>query len=134
MKLIIWEIWSYVQLPLLWYLFKRFAHRNVLGEMVAGTVIGCFLEFATEPLWDYHFRFTIYKDIPPSIIMGWGMMFTLTTFFSEKLYCKILKLPAIVAGDKRIFIFDLITAALIALPLEALGLKSGVWDYRYDRL
>lgn len=134
MKLIIWEIWSYAQLPLVWYIFKRFAKRNVFGDMVAGTIIGCFLEFSTEPLWNYHFHFTIYKDVPPSIIMGWGMMFTITTFFSEKLYCKVLKQFQIRPYDKKIFFFDLITAAAIALPLEALGLKSGVWDYNYGIL
>jgi len=29
-----------------------------LVELAAGTIIGCFIEFATEPLWDYHFHFT----------------------------------------------------------------------------
>lgn len=134
MKLILWEIMSYVQLPLVWFLFKKFAKKNVLGDMVAGSIIGCFLEFATEPLWNYHFKFTIYKDVPPSIIMGWGMMFTVTTYFAEKIYCKVLHEKQVILHDKRVFIFDVITAAFIALPLEALGLKSGVWDYNYDIL
>ena len=66
--------------------------------------------------------------------MGWGMMFTLVTYFSEKLYCWILKQKEILPHDKRIFIFDVIAAAIIAFPLETLGLKSGVWDYNYELL
>jgi hypothetical protein len=128
------EIYSYLQIPMYIYLFKRFANRNVVGDIIAGTMIGCFIEFATEPLWDYHFKITIYKDIPPCIILGWGVMFTLVVFLSEKLYMKLLKKPAIEPYDKRIFLFDVFGAAAIGLPLETLGLKSGVWDYRTDLL
>ncbi len=52
MKLAILEAWFYLQVPVTWYVFRRFARRNVLGELMAGTIIGCFIEFATEPLWD----------------------------------------------------------------------------------
>lgn len=134
MKLVIWEIWAYVQIPVLWYLFKRYAKRNVSGDMIAGTMIGMFIEFATEPLWDYHFKINIYKDTPLAVVMGWGVMFTLVTFFSEKLYCFVLRKPSIAPYDKRIFLFDVVAASLIAFPLETIGLKSGIWDYRYDRL
>jgi len=134
MKLILWEIWSYVQVPIYIWLFKRYANRNVIGDIIAGSMIGCFIEFATEPLWDYHFMFTIYKDIPPSIIIGWGVMFMLVVFLSEKLYCWVLKKKKIIPYDKRIFIFDVVGAVLIGFPLETIGLKAGIWDYRYDLL
>ena len=91
MDLILLEIFAYVQIPLYWYLFKRFANRNVAGDMLAGTIIGAFNEFVTEPLWDYHFRITIYKDTPLAVVLGWGVMFTLVVFVSEKLYCWILR-------------------------------------------
>ncbi|HRY29246.1 MAG TPA: hypothetical protein P5079_04320 [Elusimicrobiota bacterium] len=134
MKLIVWEIWSYLQLPVIWYLFRRFAKKNVFGDMVAGAMIGAFIEFSTEPLWTYHFRLTIYKDVPLSVVLGWGVMFTLVVFVSEKLYCWILKKTAIDPYDKKIFLFDVLGAALVGLPLETVGLKSGVWDYNYDVL
>jgi hypothetical protein len=134
MKLILMEIWSYAQLPLTVYLFKKFANRNVIGDMIAGTMLGCFIEFATEPLWDYHFRFTVYKDIAPSIVLGWGQMFAVVVFASEKLYMKLLKKPQVEPYDKKIFIFDVIAAVVIAVPLEKFGLAMGVWDYRLDLL
>ncbi|MFN0118739.1 MAG: hypothetical protein ACKVQC_10685 [Elusimicrobiota bacterium] len=134
MNLIVWEIWTYVQIPIYVFLFKRFAKRNIVGDLIAGSIMGVYIEFATEPLWDYHFKLTVYKDIPLSIIFGWGVMFTLVTFFSEKMYCWILKKKAIIPYDKRIFIFDVVGAILIGFPLEAIGLKSGIWDYRYDLL
>jgi len=133
-QLILIEIFSFVQIPLYWWLFKKFANRNVLGDMIAGTMIGCFIEFATEPLWDYHFAITVYKDTPLSVVLGWGVMFTLVVFLSEKLYCWILQKKSIVPYDKRIFIFDVLGAVLIGFPLETIGLKAGVWDYRYDIL
>lgn len=133
-KMLIWEIWTYVQIPIYIYLFRRFAHRNVIGDMIAGSIIGVYIEFATEPLWDYHFRLTVYKDVPLSIILGWGVMFTIVVWVSEKLYCWILKKPAIEPYDKRIFIFDVIGSMLVGFPLETIGLKSGIWDYRYDLL
>ena len=134
MKLVLWEIWSYLQIPVVWWMFWKFAHRKVGGSMAAGAIIGCFLEFSTEPLWNYHFRFTIYKDIPPGVILGWGVLFTLVTFASEKMYMKILKVPGVIPHDKRIFLFDVVAAIAIAFPMETIGLKQGVWDYNYDIL
>lgn len=134
MKLVLLEAVLYLQIPLVWYLFRRFARRNVTGEMIAGAMIGAFNEFATEPLWDYHLHLNVYKDTPLAVVLGWGVMFTLVTFFSEKLYCAFLKKPGIEPRDKRIFFFDVAAAAAVAFPLETLGLKLGIWTYRYDRL
>ena len=129
MKLLLWEIWSYLHIPIVWFLFWRFGKINVSGSMIAGTIIGCFLEFSTEPLWTYHFRFTIYKDVAPSIVLGWGVLFTLTIAFSEKLYRTYFHVRRIPINDRRLFLFDVVAACLIAFPMETLGLKSGVWDY-----
>jgi hypothetical protein len=134
MKLLILEIWFYLQVPLTWYAFKRFAKRDVLGELLAGTIIGCFIEFVTEPLWNYHFRFTIYKDVAPCIVIGWGVMFTLVVSFSEKLYKTFLRTDKVVMTDKRIFVFDVIAAAVVAFPIETIALKLGVFDYNYNLL
>lgn len=134
MTLIIVEVWSYIQLPIIWWLFKRFAKRNVLGEMIAGTMIGAFNEFATEPLWDYHLRLNIYKDTPLILVLGWGVMFTLVTFVSEKLYCRLLKKDRIEPYDKRIFLFDVLAGALVCFPIETACAKLGLWTYRWDRL
>ncbi len=134
MKLIIFEAAIYALVPLVWFLFKRFAGRNVAGEMIAGAIIGFFNEFATEPLWDYHFRLTYYKDIPVAIILSWGVLFAVVVYVSEKMYCFARKRKTIKPGDVSIFIFDLLAAALIAFPVETLGVKSGIWTYRYDRL
>ena len=134
MNLALWEVWSYIHLPLIWYLFKRYGRRDVSGSLIAGTIIGCFLEFSTEPLWTYHFRYTVYKDIAPSIVMGWGGLFTLTIFFSEKLYRWWLRVDRVRVNDKRLFIFDVVAACIIAFPMETMGLKSGVWTYNYEIL
>src|SRR5262245_24482651 len=107
------EIFSYVQIPLYVFLFWKFAKRNVVGDIVAGSIIGCFIEFATEPLWDYHFKITVYRDTPLSIILGWGVMFMLVCFISEKLYTWLLRKPSIDMYDKRIFLFDVLGAVLI---------------------
>jgi hypothetical protein len=134
MTMAFWEIWSYVHVPLVWYLFKRYAHKDVSGSIIAGAIIGCFLEFSTEPLWTYHFRFTIYKDIAPSIFLGWGVLFTLTMYVSERLYQAVLHRRRVDAGDKRLFAFDVLAACLIAFPMETLGMKSGVWNYNQSVL
>lgn len=134
MKLVLFEIAMFAQVPVAWYLFKRWAGRNVAGEMIAGAMIGFFNEFATEPLWDYHLRLTYYKDIPVGIILCWAVMFTVVVFVSEKIYCFARGRNSVKPGDKAIFLCDLLTAALIAFPVETLGIKTGIWTYRYDRL
>jgi hypothetical protein len=133
MKLAILEAWFYLQVPFTWYVFRRFARRNVLGELMAGTIIGCFIEFATEPLWDYHFHFTVYKDVPPCIVLGWGVMFTLVVFVSEKIFKALFGAPPALT-DKRVFLTDVFSAALIAFPIETVAMKLGVWDYNYGIL
>lgn len=134
MLLVFMEIWSYLQVPVIAYLFWKIAKRNVVGDMIAGTLIGMYIEFATEPLWDYHFVVTIYKDIPPGIVLGWGVMFTFAVFISEKLYKFFFKQNKIIQYDKRIFITDIIAAPLVGLPLEKIGLLTNVWDYHYELL
>lgn len=133
-KLILWEIWAYVQVVLVWYLFKQFANRNVVGDMTAGVLIGLGLEFITEPLWDYHFLINYYKDTPVAVPLSWGVMFTLVVFVSEKMYCKFMEKPAIRPYDKRIFVFDLTAGLLLGMPMEMIGVKTGIWDYRFDLL
>jgi len=132
-KLMFLEIWFFVQVPLVWYLLKRFAGCDVSGMMIAGIVLGSFNEFATEPLWDYHFCITVYKDVPLGVLLGWGVLFSLVTFISEKLYRFFLK-RKIEEGDKRVFIFDILAGILFAFPVETLSLKLGIWDYNYGIL
>jgi len=134
MALIFWEVWMYAQVLLVWWLFRRFARRNVAGEMIAGGMIGLFNEFATEPLWDYHLRLNFYKDTPLAIILAWAVMFTLVVYFSETLYKYFRKKQAVQPGDKSIFLFDLAAAVLVSFPIETLGVKTGIWTYRYDKL
>ena len=134
MTLLLLEIWGFLQVPVVWWLFHRYARRNVAGEMLAGAVVGVFWEISTEPLWDYHFVVTVYKDIPPGIVLGWGVLFTLAVFVSEKLYTLIFRRNSIIEYDKRIFITDLLAAPLVGLPLEKTGMLAGVWDYHYELL
>ncbi|OGS19029.1 MAG: hypothetical protein A2219_02505 [Elusimicrobia bacterium RIFOXYA2_FULL_50_26] len=134
MLLIFMEVLSYVQAPLTALLFWKLLRRNVVGDLIAGTIIGMYIEFATEPLWDYHFVVTVYKDIPPGIVLGWGVLFTLAVFVSEKLYTLIFRRNSIIEYDKRIFITDLLAAPLVGLPLEKTGMLAGVWDYHYELL
>jgi hypothetical protein len=128
------EVLSYVQAPLTALLFWKLAKRNVVGDLIAGSIVGMFVEFASEPLWNYHFKLTIWKDVSPGIIMGYGVLLTLAVFFSEKLYKWWFKQPKVQPYDKRIFITDILAAAWIALPLEKIGMITGVWDYNQDIL
>lgn len=134
MTLLLLEIWGFLQVPVVWWLFRRYARRNVAGEMLAGAIVGIFWEISTEPLWDYFFKVTFYRDAPVAVITGWMVMFALITFVSEKLYKLFLRKPAIAPRDKRIFFFDVLAAALVSLPMETLGAKLGVWRYRQDIL
>jgi hypothetical protein len=129
MTLVHWEIWSYLQVPLFWFLFWKFGRQDVSGSFIAGSLVGLFVEFSTEPLWTYHFRYTFYKDVTPSIILGWGVLLTLTVFFSEKLYRWLLNRNTVDPNDRRLFLFDALAAGLIAFPMETMGLKAGVWTY-----
>ncbi|MBI4052043.1 MAG: hypothetical protein HY400_06020 [Elusimicrobia bacterium] len=134
MPLILSEIASYITIFLVWYLFRKLGKRNVTGDMIAGTMVGVFSEFAVEPLVDYHFKITFYKDTPVIIPIAWGMMFTLTTFLSEKLYYFFLKKHAILPKDKRIFIFDVLAGILVGFPLETIGTNIQLWHYRFDKV
>ncbi len=134
MSLVLWEIWSYLQILVVWAAFRKFAHRDIKGGILAGAIIGVCVEFITEPFWQYHFKITVYKDIPLSVIFAWGVMFSLVIFLSEKLYCWFLKKSAIVPYDKRVLLFDVLAGVMIGLPFETVGIKTGIWEYRYDLL
>lgn len=130
MRLLGWEIWSYAQVPLIWLGFRRWSGRDVSGEMIAGTLFGLYIEFSTEPLWDYHFHLTYYKDTPPSVPLGWGVMFALSCALSETLYRRLVA-PLIAADDPRLLLCDALAGVLIGVPLEAVGHHAGVWDYNF---
>jgi hypothetical protein len=132
--LIMLEIWGFLQVPIMWYIFKRYAKRNVIGEIVASGIVGVFWEVSTEPLWDYHFLINFHKDIPITAITGWMVMLTLVIFLSEKIYCFLFKKTSIEPRDKRIFMIDIFSAFIICLPFETVGYKLGVWTYRQDLL
>ena len=124
-----------LSLPALtWWLMRRYARRNVAGELIAGAIVGVVWEIATEPLWDYHLALTFYRDAPVAVVAGWSVMLALVPWLAEKIYCKVLGLAALRPRDKRIFIFDIVSAAIVCLPLETLGAKCGVWTYRQDLL
>jgi hypothetical protein len=58
----------------------------------------------------------------------------LVIFVSEKLYRAVLHTSRIRLEDKRLFLFDVAAACLIAFPMEMMGLKSGVWTYNQNVL
>lgn len=134
MKLWALELFGLGLPPLTWWLFRRYARRNVLGEMIAGLIVGVFWEMATEPLWDYHLHIKFYRDTPVAVLAGWAFMLTLVPYLAEKLYCAFLGKDRLEPHDPRIFVFDVISAAVVCLPLETLGAKTGVWTYRQDLL
>ena len=132
MKLIVWEIIFYLTVLAAWFLFRKLAKRNITGDILAGSMLGMFYECATEPLCNYHFKITIYRDIPLAVIFAWGAMFAMVVFFSEKLYCSFLGKKKIVPYDKHIFIFDVLAGAIIGFPLGSMGSRLGLWEYRCD--
>lgn len=133
-RLALWELWSYAQVPLFWWLFRRFLRRDISGELVAGTLFGVYIEFATEPLWDYHFAITFYRDIPPSVPLGWGVMFSLVAFVSEALFCRLRPGARTDRADRRLLACDALAGVLVGVPLEWMGKSAGVWDYNTDVL
>lgn len=134
MKLIILEITGYLTVLAVWYFFRKIAKRNLTGDILIGAVIGFFLEFSTEPVCDYYFKITIYKDLPLIVPFAWGMMFALTVFMSEKLYRLAIRRKAIIPGDKRIFLCDIAGGVLVGFPLETAGTFLGIWKYNYDAI
>ena len=78
---------------------------------------------------DYHFKITIYKDLPLIIPFAWGMMFALTTYLSEKLYSRLFHKTSVLLHDKRILILDLLIGLCVGFPLETVGTHAGVWNY-----
>src|SRR5437016_206357 len=108
MNLLLWEIWSYAQIPVFWLLFRRWAKRDIAGDIVAGTLFGLYIEFSTAPLWTYHFKLTFYKNIPYSVPLGWGFMFALAVFVSEKLYLGLSRRKEVDARDIRILACDVV--------------------------
>ena len=133
MSLLLWEAWSYLQVPAVWLGFKRWENRDVSGELIAGTLFGAYIEFATEPLWDYHFYLTIYKDTPPSVPLGWGVMFAAASSLSDKLYRRFVK-RELDRSDPRLLVCDVLAGVAVGVPLEAIGHRAGVWDYNYGIL
>lgn len=134
MSLAIWEILSYAVIPLSWYLFRRLARRDIAGEILAGSLLGLYIEFACEPLWNYHFAVTFYKDIPPSIPLAYGFMLSLVAFLSEKLCAWVFPKAGPALSGRRLVLFDVAVGILVGLPLETLGNRMGVWDYNYQVL
>lgn len=133
MNLLGWEIWSYAQVPLVWLAFRRWAGRDVSGELLAGALFGAYIEFSTEPLWNYHFRLTVYKDIPLSVPLGWGVMFAQSCALSEFLYRRLLG-AAPAHDDPRLLLCDAAAGVLVGVPLEAIGHAAGIWDYNFGVL
>lgn len=127
------EAWGYLMVPVIWYLFRRLAGRDITGELIAGTLFGFYIEFATEPLWDYHFALTYYKDTPLTSPLSWGVLMSVVAFLSEKLYSWSLGREAD-PSDGRLLLFDVLAGILLGLPVETLGYKAGVWDYNYGVL
>ena len=123
-----------LQAPLMWWAFRRFFKRDMTGEMIASAIVGVVWEVATEPLWDYHFKLTYYRDAPFAELTGWMVMFPLVILLSEKFYRLALRTDRVRPHDKRIFFFDIISGILVCLPLEAVGARLGVWQYRQDVL
>jgi len=134
MTLFFLELWSYLQIVVVWVAFKRFAKRDVSGGLLAGSLIGLMNEFITEPFWLYHFKINIYKDIPLSVIPAWGVLLVMVTFLSEKAYKAVFKINRINPKNYRILLFDIIIGVLVGFPVETIGIKFGAWEYNYDLL
>jgi len=132
-NLTIWEISSFLQLPIMWALFRKFGKVDVLRPMLAGAIVGCFIEFSTEPLWAYHYRINVYKDVPLAVVLGWGFLLTLVTQASEVLYRWVVDRVGSSREWYRV-VCDVCAGVAVALPLEAIGLKNGIWDYNYVAL
>lgn len=133
-SILVWEFASYLPAPLLWFLFRRFAARDISGDLICGAMIGAYVEFAAEPLWDYHFRFVIYKDVSLSVLLGWGVLFALARALSEGLHRRAAGVRSVDPFDRRTFLFDGLAGLALLVPIRLIGALSDAWDYNLDVL
>jgi hypothetical protein len=128
------ELVSFVVPVAVWLGFHLVLKRNVLGDMIAGFVVGCFVELFTASYWNYHFAITVYKDLPLCVLLGWGMMFALGAYVSELLYRWWTKRSQIAPDDPRVLVTDILGGLVIVVPAEVVSLRSGIYEYNYSVL
>lgn len=124
------ELSTLVAVLLIFPIFFRIFRKNIIGEFIAGVVLGIFFEIATEPVWDYHLTWYLYKDVSPIIMLGWGVSFTILVKLSDWFYKKVYHKKQVNLFDLRLFASDLIvgTTWLTAVELFGINVLHG-WNY-----
>ena len=121
---------SYAMPALFFGLFLGLAHRNILGDIIAGTVFGFFWEFSTARFWDYRLGWKLPWGTPPAVIINWGVLFAVVVFLSERLYKSMFHRAQVELHDPRIFLTDVVAGLCVGCPAEWLGLYRGLWTYK----
>lgn len=80
------EIAVAVSVVLSWLVFTKVLKRNFGTTFWPGVLMGCMIEFMTEPEWTYFVKLYLWRDVSPMIILGWGVIFSWLIVCSDALH------------------------------------------------
>ena len=99
-----------------------YREKNLLGEVILGFIVGLVWEIATEPLWDYNdymFSLYIYNDVPLAVVLGWVVVFMVSSIIADYLCERV----------KNNFIATVTSIFIVGSLLEIVGVYLGLWTY-----
>jgi len=102
-----------------------YREKNLWGEIILGSVVGLIWELATESLWDYNdymFSLYIYKDVPLSVVLGWVVVFMISSIIADYLYERV----------KNDFVATVTSIFIVGSLLETMGITLNLWTYTVD--
>jgi hypothetical protein len=123
------EIFVIVETAIVFGLFFVLG-KSIWRQWIAGVVLGILFELLTEPYWNYHLSFYLFRDLSPIIMLGWGSSFVLVVNFSEWIYKRIFKRKRVDIFDRRLFITDFLASLVVLTAMEYVGVNIlHGWDY-----
>ncbi len=111
-----------------WAMFKFILKQDYWHLCLAGMLFGLATEVFTEPEWNYHLAWYIWRDVSPFTIAGWGPLMAILVANSNKLYKKLFKRDA--GKDPRLILCDIIVGVPLMTAGESFGLHIlKTWNY-----
>lgn len=98
--------------------------KDVTGMYMAGLLLGITVEYLTESYWDYHFKVSIWRDVPLYIIIGWSYSFTIFISISNAAYKKITGKQPDGNTGKGLLLCDAILGPIWFVPLELFAING----------